>query len=287
MPLPSFSIEPNHQAWSCAIDPALFLSPYGVLLVRQLGRAIELWVARELWHMLNNPDSYLQQPELLIPRSITSERKTDEQSVALEENLRSLREWKQVRRETDLTRLNLFWLGDSLRESFIPKGKNLDIFWRWESLASSLDERLDQFPSANSVLNLAVRDTVALAASLESAFILTYQNSQDFANNLPPDICKALENWGVSCQILSPQDSIVAIKRNYLHQLLISVGVAKLLWAGLHLAVLHLVVPGTSAMGMSLNASQAMPSSPMENSVINLELKQNLWTGAYGFWYQL
>lgn len=287
MPLPSFSIEPNHQAWSCAIDPALFLSPYGVLLVRQLGRAIELWVARELWHMLNNPDSYLQQPELLIPRSITSERKTDEQSVALEENLRSLREWKQVRRETDLTRLNLFWLGDSLRESFIPKGKNLDIFWRWESLASSLDERLDQFPSVNSVLNLAVRDTVALAASLESAFILTYQNSQDFANNLPPDICKALENWGVSCQILSPQDSIVAIKRNYLHQLLISVGVAKLLWAGLHLAVLHLVVPGTSAMGMSLNASQAIPSSPMENSVINLELKQNLWTGAYGFWYQL
>lgn len=287
MPLPSFSIEPNHQAWSCAIDPALFLSPYGVLLVRQLGRAIELWVARELWHMLNNPDSYLQQPELLIPRSITSERKTNAQSAALEENLRSLREWKQVRRETDLTRLNLFWLGDSLRESFIPKGKNLDIFWRWESLASSLDERLDQFPSANSVLNLAVRDTVALAASLESAFILTYQNSQDFANNLPPDICKALENWGVSCQILSPQDSIVAIKRHYLHQLLISVGVAKLLWAGLHLAVLHLVVPGTSAMGMSLNASQAMPSSPMENSVINLELKQNLWTGAYGFWYQL
>lgn len=287
MPLPSFSIKPNHQAWSCTIDPALVLSPYGILLVRQLGEAMELWVARELWHILNNPDSYLQQPELLIPTSITSVSKTDEESAALEEKLRSLLEWKQVRKETDLTRLNLFWLGDSLRESFIPQGKNLDIFWHWESFASSLDERLDQLPPVNSVLSLAVRDTVALAASLESAFILTYQNSQDFANNLPPDICKALENWGVPCQILSPQDSIVAIKRNYLHQLLISVDVAKFLWAGLHLAVLHLVVPSTSAMGMSLNASQAMPSSPMENSVINLELKQNLWTGAYGFWYQL
>lgn len=287
MPLPSFSIKPNHQAWSCAIDPALFLSPYGVLLVRQLGRAIELWVARELWHMLNNPDSYLQQPELLIPTSTTSVSEIYEESAALEEKLRSLQEWKKVRRETDLTRLNLFWLGDSLRESFIPKGKNLDIFWRWESFASSLDERLDQFPSANCVLNLAIRDTVALAASLESAFILTYQNSQNFPKNLPPDICKALENWGVPCQILSPQDSIVAIKRHYLHQLLISVGVAKLLWAGLHLAVLHLVIPSTSAMDISFDASQTMPSSLMENSAINIELKKNLWTGAYGFWYQL
>jgi hypothetical protein len=280
-------IQPNHPCWSCAIDPALALSPYGVPLVKQLGEAITLWVGRELWHILNNPNVYLQQPELVIPKSIASERKSDEESAALEETLRSLREWKKVRLETDLAGLNLFWIGDSLSESFIPKGKNLDNFWRWESFASSLDERLDQSKIANSVLTLAVRDTAALAASLESTFILTYQNSKDFAINLPPDICKALENWGIPCQVLTPQDSIFALERNYLHQLLISAGVAKLLWTELHLAVLHLVVPGTSAIGISLYSSQAMQSSPIENSAVNLELNKNLWTGAYGFWYQL
>jgi hypothetical protein len=258
-----------------------------VPLVKQLGEVIESWVARELWHILNNLNCYLQQPELVIPKSITSERKTDEQRVTLEQKLQSLREWKKVRLETDLAGLNLFWIGDSLSESFIPKGKNLDIFWRWESFASSLDERVDQSQIANSVLTLAVRDTAALAASLESAFILTYQNSEDFATNLPPDICKALESWGIPCQVLTPQDSIVAMERNYLHQLLISAGVAKLLWTELHLAVLHLVVPRTCAIDISLDLSQARQSSPIENSAVNLELNKNLWTGAYGFWYQL
>jgi hypothetical protein len=199
----------------------------------------------------------------------------------------SLEAWKRVRLETDLAGLNLFWLGDSLKESFMPKGKSLEIFWRWESLASSLDDRIDQFQTANSVLTLAYRDTVALAASLGSAFILTYQLPQNFARNVPPDICKALENWGVPCQVLTSEDSIVAMECNDLRQLLISTGLAKLLWTGLHLTVLHLVVPKVYAIGMVPEQSQVIQDSQIENSAIALELKKNLWAEAYGFWYQI
>ena len=38
----------DRQHWTCIIDPALALSRYGVPLVKQLGKVMELWVVREL-----------------------------------------------------------------------------------------------------------------------------------------------------------------------------------------------------------------------------------------------
>ncbi len=273
------------QPQICIIDPALALSAHGVPLIQQLGEVMELWVVRELWHILDNSNFYLHHPELITPRGIGPSRTPKQERIALEETLWSLKRWEQFRMETDLAGLNLFWLGDSLRESLLPKNRNLEIFWQWEALTKSLDSQLDKSETIDYVLPLAFRDTIALAASLGSAFILTYQQKADFEKNLPPEICKALQFWGISCQALTSRDSLVSRERDYLRQLLISTGTTKFLWAGLHLTVLHLFVPKSLKTDMLTRNLPLSPSSLDEDRVGNPKLQNKSWIGARGFWY--
>ncbi len=277
-----------HQGQSCVLDPVLTLSPYGLSVVKGLGGEIELWVVRELWQILNNIQPYLQRPRLLIPSWVDFESSPNEERAALEKILWSLKEWEKRRRETDLRGLNLFWLGDSPRESFLPTDKNLEVFWRWESLAQSLEKRIEQSQTEDNILNFAFRDAAALVASLESAFILTYQLTEDFANNLPPNICKALEKWGIPCQALSSQEPLVAAERDYFRQSIIPAGLAKLHWAGLHLIVLHIFVPLASTSQKELEQkSLAIQLANFDNSTQSLEPENNLWAEAKGFWYPI
>ena len=269
----------------CIIDPALALSVYGVPLIQQLGEVMELWVVRELWHILDSSSFYLQHPELITPRGINSSRTPKQERVALEETLWSLKKWEQFRMENDLARLNLFWLGDSLRESLLPKNKNLEIFWQWEALTKSLDSQLDQSQTLDYILPLAFRDTIALAVSLGSAFILTYQQKADFEKSLPPEICKALEFWGISCEALMSKDSLVSTERDYLRQLLISTSTTKFLWAGLHLTVLHLFVPEFSKIDTLTRSLLLNPSSLAQDRVDRSKSQNKPWIGARGFWY--
>lgn len=271
----------------CIIDPVLALSVYGVPLIQQLGEVMELWVVRELWHILDNSNFYLHHPELITPRGIDSSKTPKQERVALEETLWSLKKWEQFRRSNDLGRLNLFWLGDSLKESLLPKNRNLQVFWQWEALTKSLDSQLDQSQTIDYVLPLAFRDTIALAVSLGSAFILTYQQKADFEKKLPPEICKSLEFWGISCQILTPTEPLVSAERDYLQQLLVSTGTLKFLWAGLHLIVLHLFVPEYPKTEI---LSQKLPpslSSLAEDKTDKLNIQNHSWVGARGFWYLL
>lgn len=241
---------------------------------------------REFWHIIDKPAFYLQQPKLVAPRG-TSDRMTPEQEQAvLEEIRRSLREWERFRIETDLAGLNLFWIGDSPSESYLPKSRSLEIFWRWESIANSLNDRLNLLLSKDYSLPLAFRDTAALAASLGSAFILTYRSPVDFAQNSPPEICHFLENWGIPCQTIAPQDAIVAMERNYLHQLFIHTGTAKFLWAGINLTVLHLLI-STDFEVQSAPGKLQTSSATGEDPVDEPQQQSSPWVGARGFWYSI
>lgn len=283
--LPTYSITCDRPRLTCVIDPTLALSRYGVPLVKQLAEVMEMWVVREFWHIIDKPAFYLQQPKLVAPRGTSDQRTPEQERTVLEETRRSLREWERFRIETDLARLNLFWIGDSPGESYLPKNRNLEIFRRWESIANSLDDRLNLLPSTDYSLPLAFRDTAALAVSLGSAFILTHQLPVDFAQNLPPEICQFLENWGIPCQTLTPQDAIVAMERNYLHQLLIHTGTAKFLWAGVNLTVLHLLIPASEVQivpGLQ-TGSPAIDAEPVDEP----KQRSSPWVGARGFWYSI
>ncbi len=281
----SVSLLPNNQQRPrCVIDPALALSPSGLLLYKNLGEAMELWVVRELWYILDNINLYLQRPELVVPGINASEKTLSEKRTSLEETLWSLKEWERVRGATDLSRLNLFWLGDNLRESLLPKDREPEIFSDWEFLARSLDNQIDRIPT-NDVLTLAFRDAVALAASLGSAFILTYQLPSDYEKNLPPDICKTLETWNIPCTYLTENDPVVILEREYLRELITNTGLAQPFWADIHIVILHLVVPS------------GLPRTELKNNLITnqfssqetqyIEPENNFWANIETFWYQL
>lgn len=275
----------NFQPFTCVIAPTLALLPCGVSLVKQLGKVMELWVSREFWHIIENSDYYLQQPELITPKGDTFAR-TLEQWKTVEETLWSLKEWQKFRIANDLVGLNLFWLGDSPGNSYLPKNRNVEIFWRWEFIASLLDSQISQLQTKDYILPLAFRDTIALAASLESAFILTHQPPSGFDENLAPEICTTLEKWGISCQALPHQDSFVAMERNYLRELLIQTDTAKFVWGGVHLTVLHLLI--SSAENLILpEQSQRSSLSVIEDLEDNIRPRSCSWLGARGFWYSI
>lgn len=271
---------------ACVLDPALALSQYGVLLVKQLRSHLEIWISRELWHILNNTSSYLLQPSTLISEQLLQEEQLDRPYGALQETLWSLRQWAQLSEETDLTRLNLFWLGDSLRESFLPNHQSSELFWQWEAIASSLDAQLKK-QTDNYLLPLAFRDTVSLAVSLGSAFILTYQLSAETQQGNPPAICKALSNWGIPCTLLSPQDPIIKLERDYFHQLLIHTNTATLLWAGINLAVLHLLAPGVPHPTQSAEYITGQSLDDRLASIGNCNYLDLSWAEVKGYWYPL
>lgn len=276
-------LKNNQQRPRCVIDPALALSPSGLLLYKNLGEAMELWVVRELWYILDNINLYLQRPELVVPQINASERTLSEKRTSLEETLWSLKEWEKVRGARDLSRLNLFWLGDNLRESLLPRDREPEIFSHWEFLARSLDNQIDRIPT-NDVLTLAFRDAVALLASLGSAFILTYQSPSDYEKNLSPDICKALESWNIPCKYLTQKDPVVILEREYLRELITNTGLAKPFWTNIHISILHLVVPR----GLAQTQIKNLVTNKFSSQEIQyLEPENYLWTNIEAFWYQL
>jgi hypothetical protein len=283
---PNISITLSQQHLTCVLDPSLVLSNYGLSLAKHLREVMELWVVRELWYILDNPQFYLQQPESLLMRT-TPEKVTNIPLPDRQELIQALQDWECMRMATDPTSLNLFWIGDQPGESYLPARADPQLIWRWESLACSLDNQLKGNTLTSETLALAFRDAAALATALNSAFILTYQLPEACATSLPPDICVALETWGIPCREIYPLDAIATIERDNLRRLIVQAGLSKLLWAGLHLAVLHLVVPSASALFCRIDQAQETRSPNIGGDAEHSVLTTNLWQGAQGFWYRI
>jgi hypothetical protein len=181
---PDLSLTVSQKRWACVLDPTLTLSRFGLLLVKRLGEVMDLWVVRELWHVLDNTQYYLQQPDSLLADRTPS--------TKVQKILCALREWERVRMETDPAGQRYYWIGDGPVESFLPNDQAPEIVWRYERISCALDRRLG---SSTETLAAAFRDAAALTATLDSAFILT-QLPEDPAENLPPAICRALEGGG-------------------------------------------------------------------------------------------
>jgi hypothetical protein len=279
--VPDFSITLNQRRWACVLDPTLALSSYGLPLVKQLRGLIELWIVRELWHILDNPRFYLQQPGLIISQpSATPVVQPDSPSQQM---IQTLQEWERLRTNTDRNSWNIHFLADVLGESCVPTGIDADIIGRWESLAQSLDTHLDNQIAKPDTLTLAFRDLAALAAA-RPACILTHR-----VNQAAPAICTSLEQWGIACQPVEPTNAIADIEREQFRNLLVHAGLSKFLWAGLNLAILHLVVPATATLNtvQGQDWSDEYSFQAIDESMGDRETAANLWQGAKGFWYSI
>jgi hypothetical protein len=289
--LPTISVKLTTQRYTCVLDPTLALSRYGLILVKQLGTLVDLWVGREFWNILDNTYFYMQHPELLLPSNINTSISQEQKLFCQRDIIQALTAWEQVQNETGLTNFKLFRIGDRPLESFLPHGIEPEIIGHYESLAYFLADYIHQHGNRDTdivigdTLSSAFQDTAALAASLDSCFILTFQSSQDMTRNLPPEICMAMSNWGIPCQAVSLQDEIAAIERHDLHKLIVQADLAKFLWSGLQMVVLHLLVPNTLQLKFLPRESQKDLSPDVQNHVVQSDI--NPWEAAQCFWYQL
>jgi hypothetical protein len=54
MLFPDLSLTLSQRRRPCVLDPGLMLSRFGLPLIRRPGELVELWMVRELWHVLDN-----------------------------------------------------------------------------------------------------------------------------------------------------------------------------------------------------------------------------------------
>jgi hypothetical protein len=280
---PDLTFTLQQRRLACVLDPALILSPYGLALSR-LGEVVELWVGRELWHMLDNTHFYTQRPSLLTDATM----QPTDKDLASQEALQALLDWERWRLENDQAGLQLFWVGDAPSGSLLPAHRDTRLVWRYEMLACALDNRAHRTETLEPVLEPAFRDTVALAAALRTSLILARPPLAASSESQLPPLCTALRHWGVPCSLLPDLDPFVHVERDYLRHLLVHAGLAPLFWAGLRLAVVHLWVPGACTLWPAPHeASFDRIGELPEATEAVLPADDQLWQAAQGFWYLL
>jgi hypothetical protein len=279
---PDLTIQVTSRPCSCVLDPALALSRYGVPLSCGLGRVMEVWMVPEFFHILDNTFFYLDRPELLMPIARTG------QPADPGATTRVLRQWERLRGETDLVRQSLKWVGDALRDSSLPDGADIDLPWRWEQLAQAFDHRIASEGQPNPPFYAATRDAAALSVALPAAGILTFRCALTRGNGSddgPPAICELLDHFGLPCCRVLPLDEIASLEREVYRHLVVRAGLAKYLWSGLDLVVLHLVAP---------EASQFIARRQTESGIEEVVISESTasspsdpWENAHGWWYPI
>lgn len=304
--LPTLSITLNQRRWPCVLDPFLALSPHGLPLARQLGQVMELWVVRELWHILDNTCFYQQLsgsrttsttdltyvPQ--FPSFVAEENLADEELLPVLDR-KALDEWERARTDVNITGLNVFWIGEQLGQSLLPEGIQPNIIKRYEQLAYNLERQPQQGKTLGEPLNAAARDAVALAATLGTAFILTCQPDSAKPQDAQSMLFRALKSWQIPYQQIDDADPIATIERDYIRHLLVHAGLSSLIWsADLKLAVLHLSLPSAPSLELSEDADEIEidPLNDMDDRIWPQDSEHhqtpsgiNLWADAQGFWY--
>src|SRR5262245_46817207 len=114
MLFPDLSLTLSQRRRPCVLDPELMLSRFGLPLIRRLGDLMELWMVRELWHVLDNSQFYLEQPQSLFRTSVDERTATLRLIPSRDEISTAMKAWEHIRMENDLSGLKLYWIGDGL-----------------------------------------------------------------------------------------------------------------------------------------------------------------------------
>jgi hypothetical protein len=270
------SVQISRRRWRCVPDPQLCLSHNGAAFIGALMPHAEIWPCAEFLSILDTAMPYDRDIERLAA-SLGGHHRPHE----IRE---SLRIWARLRDEVGQGGARLYWVRDALRESCLPGGMDEAVVPHWEMLAQALDERVSEAAESSGPTVAAIRDTVALAAVLPGAVVLTHREQADEA--APPLLCRHLEAWRVPCRRLEGDNDLVALERNQLLQLLVETGLAGFVWSGLRLAVAHLVAPAQPppAYGRALIYARDDGDFLIEEEPRPL---RGPWEDARAFWYDL
>jgi hypothetical protein len=279
------SVQISRRRWSCVADPHLCLSEDGAAFIHGLASHAEVWLGPEFLNILDGWPLYDREPELLRP---FGDRRPGDRHRGEEQTRQAIRLWLRLRDEAGLGGAKLCWVRDAVRESRLPDGLDESVVPRWEAMAEALDERLSG-AEASGPMVAATRDAVALAALLPGAVLLALRDDPD--HDEPPALCRHLEDWGVPCRRLDALDDLVAMERGLMLQLLVEAGLAGLIWAGIRLALVHLVVPGRSRLPLGPGFPPHGFGAPDDEVDFLTEMPprplRGVWEGARAFWYDL
>jgi hypothetical protein len=260
-----------HRRRSIVLDPALALSLHGAPIAARLGRAADLWIVPELWHILDN-----------VALSQGHRRARDE-GTGLGHSLRdmalSVRLWERLRSESDLNSGAFFWIGDALRESRLPEAAAPGLLQNCEILAQSFDARGHRACAGlHMPLWPASRDALALSVVLGTGVVLTHLGS----DGGEPALCGMLEECAVPCARIDAGEGMAAREREQLQRMAAACGLAKFVYAGIDLAVLQLLVPRYAPFTVP-----AEPDGLPDLEDLPLAVSADMWDDARGFWYPL
>lgn len=289
------SVSVSGPRMALVLDPLLCLSPAGPQLIARLQARAELWMVRELWHILDNSEFYRLHPhtlfdplaaepgetDLALARQVWQRIRADGHDNEVLDRVEpgthagvvdALQVWERLRANADLAGLKLFWVGDGLQESLLPEHTMPALAWRHDCLAGELDWHFQPIAP----IACAQRDAVALAAAL-GTMVLTQMEGAE------PELARRLRvEWGVPASRVD-SEPLAAFERTALQELLASCRVSPLVWAGTQPAILHLHLPA---------ATRLLPGLPSEHGFSADDLSgrapdAGYWHGAQAFWYPL
>lgn len=224
------SLTVSQRKLACVLDPALVLGhAQGPLLAVRLTRVFEAWLTRSFWQVIDSSDC----PALHA---------SDPEAVRVRPDRQALAAWIAMRRNTDAGSWCLRWIGDSLASSHARDDAEPDLVVRWESLLRVLGRRSETDIYASTWPDgldpfLGGLDTLALAATLEDALILSSIGADEYA----PWPVQALERSHVRLHPTSGQ-TLFAEERRLVRDALASAGLAAVVERLPRLAIVRLMI---------------------------------------------
>jgi hypothetical protein len=272
--IPPLNITVTAKRRACVLDIDLALSRFGLLLAQRLCDEFNVWIVKDLWQILDDHECYFDRSDQPPPPL---------KGMGPEESRTVLDQWCLARLETDLAGAKIYWVGDAMRESLLPVETDQNLLYRFETLASSLKEPIGEELPGNS------NEPAALCAALipYRGFILTRHNHDGTGS--APAICNYLEErCGIRVQCFD-QENTVRMEREWIMPILTRAGVTELLWAGLNLAVVHLVVPNAIFIPPPEREEEVSAFDfPLPNDACrNNPQGKTWWDNSACFWYPL
>ncbi|MEY6431830.1 hypothetical protein ABC977_05330 [Thioalkalicoccus limnaeus] len=272
-PLPPFQVTVDSKGWLCVLDIRLALATQGPMLALRLAEELRVCLVPRLWSILDNTAHYQRCPADLLTDPFAS-------SPGRAPDPRALAQWERVRLDLGLSAVKLYWAGDAMHESRLPKEVDAEVIERFERLGAALERRLLHVsPDMEPALPLlgGAMDATALAAAMARyrPLILTLAE--------PDQGVPALASLLATCGIESHEVGAVASQplRRLLTPVLARSGVLELCWTGLDLTFVHLVAPRAFLPEIPGEPAPDLGADRLSDSA------DDLWQDATAFWYRL
>ena len=279
--LPPLQVRFDSRRWSCILDVRLALAPLGPMLALRLAEELPVCLVPTLWSVLDNTAWFDANPQALY-----SDPLMPEGYPAGFFGGPALAQWERARTELGLSALGIYWAGDALHQSSLPKEVDPGVVRRFNAFGQGLELRLHGVrPELNTAPPYPLVEgsigAIALAAAMTRYRPLILSLALPETPGTPP-LCRLLADCGIPCRRLEAGQSRES--RCALAPLLARTGAMDLIWAGLSLIAVHLVVP------WGLTLGRVDPDPDMEDEDLldpTVAHAEDGWQDATAFWYSL